>query len=454
MKFVYLLFILFIISDLILPQELSRQIKIAEDISRLALTDQSGYKMLEELCKIGHRLSGSENSLKAIYWAKEKMDRIGFDTVWLQPVMVPHWERGNPEEAILSGKSGKRSLSIAALGGSVATPDEGITARVLEVKSFDELRTRKDEAKGKIIFFSRPLDQGLVNTFAGYGGAVNQRGSGAIMSAAYGGVGAIVRSVTTLKDNNPHTGAMYYVDTLPKVPGVAIGYQDADYLSSMLKEDPELKVTLKLNCRSFPDAQSYNIISEIRGSEYPEEIILVGGHFDSWDLSCGANDDGAGCIQSLEVLELFKKMDIKPKRTIRCVFFINEENGIRGALEYAQYSDSLKLNHITAIESDRGAFTPKGFSVDTDSLILQKLQQWLPVLNKTGIEFVRAGGSGVDIHQIKDVKAKIGYVPDNQRYMDVQHSKNDNFESVHPREMQLGTAAMAVLVYLISEEGL
>jgi carboxypeptidase Q len=448
-----LIFVLFI-SVLISAQESSNYIQTADEFTRRALTDQSGYKLLEELCSIGHRLSGSESSLKAIYWAKEKMESMGLDSVWLQPVMVPHWERGKKEEALLVSSSGKKDLSIAALGGSIATPEEGITAGVLEVTSFDELDKKKDQAKGKIIFFSRPLDQGLVNTFAGYGGAVNQRGSGAIMAAKYGGVASIIRSITTLHDNNPHTGAMYYVDTLPEVPGAALGYQDADYLSEMLKKDPDLKIILKLHCQTFPDAQSYNVISEIRGTEFPNEVILVGGHFDSWDLSCGAHDDGGGCIQALEVLELFKKLNIKPKRTIRCVFFINEENGIRGSLEYARYTDSLKINHIAAIESDRGVFTPDGFSVDSDSLTLLKLQKWLPVLRRAGIEYVRKGGSGVDIHYIPNVKAKIGYVPDEQRYMDVQHSANDNFESVHPREMELGSAAMAILVYLLSEEGL
>jgi carboxypeptidase Q len=445
---------LLFLSSLSFSQNPEIHIKTADEFTRRALTDQSGYKMLEELCSIGHRLSGSENSIRAIYWAKEKMENMDLDSVWLQPVMVPHWERGSIEKAIMESSAGIRALSIASLGGSVGTVPEGITGEVLEVTNFEELKNLKDKAKGKIIFFSRPLDQGLLNTFAGYGGAVDQRGSGSIMAAAYGGTAAIVRSITTLHDNNPHTGAMYYSDTIPMVPGVAIGYKDADYLSEMLKKDPGLKITLTLDCKTYPDAESYNIISEIRGTEYPDEIILVGGHFDSWDLSCGAHDDGAGCIQSLEVLELFRKLDIKPKRTIRCVFFINEENGIRGALEYARYSDSLKINHIAAIESDRGAFTPKGFSVDSDSLTILKLQQWLPVLRRAGIEYVRKGGSGVDVSQIKDVKAKIGYVPDAQRYMDVQHSANDNFESVHPREMELGSAAMAILVYLISEFGL
>jgi len=448
------LIILIFTTPFLLPQEITNYIKTADEFTRTALTDQKGYKLLEELCSMGHRLSGSENSLNALMWGEKKMREAGFDSVWLQPVMVPHWERGSVEEGILITADGKRELKIAALGGSVGTPEQGITAEVLEVSSFDELRLLKDKAKGKIIFFSRPLDQGLRNTFSGYGGAVNQRASGAIYAAYYGGVAAIVRSITTKHDNNPHTGAMNYVDTLVKVPGAAIGYQDADCLSEMLEKDPGLKINLRLNCKSYPEALSFNLIGEIKGSEFPDEIILVGGHFDSWDLSCGAHDDGGGCIQSFEVLDLIKRLKIQPKRTIRCVFFINEENGIRGALAYGRYSDSLKINHIAAIESDRGVFTPRGFSVESDSLTLLKLQQWLPVLNRAGIEYVQKGGSGVDISRINGTKAKIGYVPDDQRYMDVQHSANDNFESVHPREMELGSAAMAILVYLISEEGL
>jgi len=451
MKFV---FVLLLAGIDILPQDFSDYIKTADDITRKALTGQPGYKMLEELCEIGPRLSGSENSLKAIFWAKEKMESLKLDSVWLQPVMVPHWERGNIEEAVLSGGTIIKNLSVSALGGSIPTPPEGITAEVLEVKSFDELKERKDEAKGKIIFFSRPLDQGLLNPLAGYGGAVNQRSSGAIYASMYGGVASIIRSITTKPDNIPHTGQMNYNDTIPKIPGAAIGYKDADYLSEMLKNDPELKLTLKLNCRTLPDAQSYNVIGEIKGSLYPEEIILAGGHFDSWDYGCGAHDDAAGCLQSLEVLQLFKELNIHPKRTIRCVFFINEENGIRGALEYAKYSDSAKIYHLAAIESDMGAFTPEGFNIDTDSASLSKIQEWLPVLNRTGIEYVRKGGSGVDISRIKNVKAKIGYLPDNQRYMDVHHSANDTFDSVHPREFELGSASIGILMYLLSEEGI
>ncbi len=428
----------------------------ADKIIRSTLTERKAYDWLKELCAIGPRPSGSEQSLKAIYWAKEKMETCGFDKVWLQPVMVPHWERGSVEEAmIINGKNKGKELSVASLGGSIQTPEGGVIACVVEVKNFDELQSLGDLVKGKIVLFNRPLDAGIVNTFAGYGGAVNQRGSGAIQAAKYGAVAVLIRSVTTKMDDNvPHVGAMYYVDTIPKIPSAAIGSIDADYLSAEIKKDPLLKVNLKLDCRTLPDAQSYNLIGEITGSVFPDDVIVIGGHFDSWDKGCGAHDDGAGCLQSMEVTELFKRLEIKPKRTIRCVLFINEENGTRGGRAYGAYADTAKEKHLAAIESDRGAFTPRGFYVTADSNKIAKMQTWLPVLKKFLIDWIEKGGSGVDISYIKNAGALIGYVPDFQRYMDVHHSGNDTFESVHPREMELGSAAIAILTYLISEEGL
>jgi Zn-dependent M28 family amino/carboxypeptidase len=427
--------------------------KIAKQIVETALKERKGYEYLRELCEIGPRLSGSEISLEAIQWAEKKMKSIGIDKVWLQPVMVPHWERGKTEECKIVDLN--KNLSVLALGGSVSTPPEGITAEVIEVKNFEELAQRKNEVKGKIVFYSRALDQGLINTFSGYGGAVNQRTEGAIEAAKYGAVGVVIRSITTKYDNVPHTGVMSYIDSLTKIPSAALGFLDADYLSTELKKNPHLKINLKLSCQTLPDAQSYNVIGEIKGTEFPDEIILVGGHFDSWDVGDGAHDDGAGCIQTMEALDLIKRLDIRLKRTIRCVFFINEENGSRGAIEYANYADTSVQTHLAVIESDRGAFTPIGFSVDTDSTeIITKLQSWLPVLEKSNIEWIRKGGSGVDVQKIKNAKLKMGYVPDDQRYMDYHHSANDVFEAVHPREFELGAAAMAIMIYLLSEEGL
>lgn len=438
------------------PSNFNKYTLAADQITKKALTEKTGYKLLQELCDIGPRLSGSENSLRAIYWAEEKLKSFGVDKVWLQPVMVPHWERGSVETAVIvyDKNISEKSLNILSLGGSIATPENGITANVIEVKNFTELEKRKNEVKGKIVFFSRPVDEGLLNTFAGYGSAVDQRVYGAVEAAKYGAVAVLIRSITTKHDNVPHTGVMVYVDSLPKIPAAAIGYLDSDYLHNELAKDSNLKINLSMNCKTFPEAQSYNVIAEIKGTELPEEIIVVGGHFDSWDLGCGAHDDGAGCVQSMEVLQLFKELDIKPKRTIRCVLFINEENGSRGGKDYGKYAETNNENHIAAIESDRGGFTPIGFDVDSDSSVLNKIKTWNSVLEKSGIHWIRKGGSGVDIQYIKNTKAKLGYVPDSQRYMDVHHSANDTFDSVHPRELELGAASIAIMAFLISEEGL
>ncbi len=435
--------------------ELTSYQKTAEEIIDSALQSRETYGMLGELCVIGPRLSGSENSLKAIQWAENKMKAMHFDKVWLQPVMVPHWVRGNIEKAVIvSGKYAGRNINICALGGSIGTTDEGITAPVFEVENLDELDSVKDKVKDKIVFINEPMDESLVNTFAAYGKAVSKRVSGAIRASRYGALAVIIRSITTKFDNVPHTGVMYYRDSIPQVPGTAAGYADSDFLHKLIKEDPDQKLNLRLNCRTLPDAQSYNVIGEIKGTELPNEVIVVGGHIDSWDEGEGAHDDGAGCVQSLEVPELLLRLHLKPKRTIRCVLFINEENGSRGAEAYGTYSDTCTEKHIAAIESDAGGFTPRSFTVTSDSSVLFKIQGWLPLLKKCGIEEVVKGGSGADVNDIRKAKALIGYRPDDQRYFDFHHSGNDILSGVNPRELELGSAAMTILTYLISQEGL
>lgn len=464
-----ILFNIFLISLLLISsyttktqaQNLTQEkLKNYEDLTskmvRTVLVDQKGYDWLKELCRIGPRLSGSENSMKAIKWAEAKMKECKFDSVWLQPVMVPHWVRGNVAQAFISSsrryKNGK--LKILAFGGSVATPKNGITAEVIEVKSLDEAKALGDKAKGKIVFYDRPLDQGTLNTFQAYGEAVDQRMNGAIAAAKVGAVAVLVRSIQTKYDNVPHTGVMNYEEGTPEIPSAAIGFIDADFLSKAIKVDPHLKVTIKLNCKTLADTQSYNVIGQITGTEKPHDVIVVGGHWDSWDQGCGAHDDGAPSLQTMEALDLLKRLHLKPKRTIRCVLFINEENGLRGGTEYGKFAANGKETYLAAIESDRGAFTPRGFSVTTDSLSLLKMQSWLPILNKTYIDWIRKGGSGGDVGQIKNAKALLGYVPDDQRYMDVHHSANDVLEAVSPREMELGTSSIALMSYLLSEEEL
>ncbi len=427
----------------------------AKRIVSTSLEGRNTYSLLREFCSIGPRLSGSDNSLKAIHWAENKMKELGFENVWLQPVMVPRWERGKVEQAVITnGTFSGRTINICALGGSIGTGREGITAPLFEVKNLDQIDSNKEKIRGKIVFINEPMDESLVNTFSAYGKAVQKRIYGADRASKYGAVAVIIRSITTRFDNVPHTGVMIYRDTAVEIPGVAAGYIDSDFLHSALKENPDLKINLKLSCRTFPDAQSYNVIGEIKGSEFPEQVILVGGHIDSWDKGEGAHDDGAGCMQSLEVLDLLKRLDLKPKRTIRCVLFINEENGSRGANAYGAYADTGGENYLAAIESDAGGFTPRGFSVTADSAVLAKMQGWLPVLKICEIEKVEQGGSGSDIDNIKKARALIGYRPDIQRYFDFHHSDNDVIGAVNPRELELGTAAIAVLSYLISQEGL
>ncbi len=425
---------------------------IANRLIRLALTERQGYHLLGELCAIGPRLSGSPNSYRAYSWAKKKMMQIGLDRVWLEQVTVPHWVRGPVEVAFLAASG--RKLAICALGGSVGTGPVGLTAKVLEVRSFDELRLRMQEARGKIVFLNRPFNPRNVNTFRSYGEGVRYRMRGAIEAAKVGALAVIVRSVTGKYDNVPHTGVMTYEEGIRKIPAAAVGLKDADYLSRKLIVEPNTLITLRLSCETRPDTLGYNVIGEIQGRQIPREVIVVGGHFGSWDKGQGAHDDGGGCMQALEVLSLYKRLKLRPKRTIRCVLFIDEEMTQTGAKVYADWVAATRQKHVAAIESDRGVFTPRGFSVDADSTILKRISEWLPLLRKAGIEWVRKGGSGVDIGKIKAVTAKIGYVPDNQRYFDFHHSDNDVFEAVHPREMQLGTAAMAILTWLISEEGL
>ncbi|NOX38086.1 MAG: M20/M25/M40 family metallo-hydrolase [Calditrichaeota bacterium] len=429
---------------------------VAEAFIRRALVDRKGYSWLKELSEIGPRLSGSENSFRAIEWARARMESLGFDRVWLQPVMVPRWERGERETTIAyTGDSpGGIPLSVLALGGSVGTPPEGVQAPVIQINSFEELKRRAAEVAGKIVFFNFRMDAGKVYTFAGYGEAVRYRVYGAIEAAKLGAVGMVMRSITTRYDDVPHTGVMFYADTIPRIPAAALGWQSANRLEQLLNEHPDVQLQLKLSCRTLPDTLSYNVIGEIRGHERPDEIIVVGGHFDSWDVGHGAHDDGAGCIQALEAAELFLRLNIRPRRTIRCVFFINEENGMRGARVYARYVEQEGEFHYAAIESDRGAFTPRGFSVTADSVLIAAMQAWIPILKKAGIEWIRQGGSGADVSRIPNCPLKFGFVPDSQRYFDVHHSANDVFEAVHPRELELGSAAMAILTYLLSETDL
>lgn len=421
------------------------------------LTNGECYKTLTHLCKkIGPRLSGSAGAAKAVDYTKKVMEDYGFEKVFLQDVMVPHWVRGAKEEAYIENGKVRTKVPIAALGGSVATALAGLKAEVIEVRTFEELKALGEaKVKGKIVLFNRPMDPTKLNTFEAYAGAVGQRGNGASEAAKYGAVGAIVRSMTTLQDDIPHTGGMRYAPGIPMIPTAAISTNGANLLSKLLKENPKLKFYFKQSCETLPDAPSHNVVGEIRGTEKPDEIIVVGGHLDSWDLAEGAQDDGSGCVQAIEVLRAMKVLGIKPKRTIRAVMFMNEENGLRGGTKYADLAKQNNENHIAAIESDNGGFTPRGFGMVGTSEQISKVTVYKNLLAPYGLAEIGRGSGGADIGPLGNLGTLlIGFKPDSQRYFDFHHAKNDNLEAVNERELQLGAASMAALVYLIDKYGL
>ncbi|MCX6246276.1 MAG: M20/M25/M40 family metallo-hydrolase [Bacteroidetes bacterium] len=445
-----------------------------------ALTDTTSYHNLRTLTgSYAGRLAGTAQSMKAVKWAEQLLKGMGLDTVYLQECKVRHWERGTKETGrVISAKAGNHELVICALGGSVPTVANGLTANVVEVKDYDELKKLgKEKVSGKIVFINHPADPSLYNTFAAYGGVAGYRVRGAVQAAYYGAIAMIDRSATTSLDNFPHTGVMHYADTVNKIPALSVSTLEADELSKWIKADPELKIFLKTSCTELPEAVSYNVIGELRGTEHPDEIIAFGGHLDCWDIGQGAHDDGAGVVQSIDILRLCKSLNLKTKHTIRVVVFMDEEMEQRGAKAYAEASKKMldagywmldKQNtsgtahpltqpyrHVAAIEADRGGFTPWGFSIDGTDNQVKKIQSWKNLLLPYGLFFFEKGGSGVDVGKLKEQGVPLlGLVPDSQRYFDYHHSANDTFKAVNIRELQLGTASMAAMVYLIDEYGL
>ena len=420
-----------------------------------ALTSGKAHDWLRFLSlQIGGRLSGSVEAEQAVEYTQSELEALGLDRVYLQPVMVPKWVRGAPEFAYIETTPGvTTTVPITALGGSIATSSMGLKAGVVEVKSLDELeQLGRAKIEGKIVFYNRPMEPTLINTFAAYGGCVDQRYSGAEAAAKFGAVGVIVRSMNLRLDDFPHTGAMSYGD-LPldqRIPAAAISTKGADLLSATLSLNKQTQFYFKQNSRNFPDVKSYNVIGEIKGSLYPDEIMVVGGHLDSWDLGDGSHDDGAGVVQSMDVLSLLKQIGYRPKRTIRVVLFMNEENGLRGGNEYARVALAEGEKHVFALESDSGGFTPRGFSFDTNKETFEQIKSWSTYFYPYLSDRFELGGSGADIGPLKPQGLILaGLKPDSQRYFDHHHSDNDRFEHVNKRELELGAAAMTALIYLM-----
>jgi hypothetical protein len=428
---------------------------VATRLHQKGLRELGAYATLEKLVSVGPRPTGSAQADAAVRLMAEHMKQLGLDNVRTEPTLVGHWVRGPREEGrILSRTAGAIPVKVRAIGNSIATPAGGLTAGILEVKSVAELEKTGDQARGRIVFFNGAMDPTLLDTFPAYGGAAQQRSGGAVAAARAGAVAAVVRSLTLAINDDPHTGTMSYDPAVPKIPAVTITTAAAERLSALLRAEPDARFSFTTTCQTLPPVTSHNVMGELRGSARPDEVIVVGGHIDSWDLSPGAHDDGAGCAQSIEALRLIRGLGLKPKRTIRAVLFMDEENGGTGGRDYAQAANRKSERHIAAIESDRGGFLPIGMGVGAKGEALARIQAWEPLFRRLGLQWIRPGGGGVDIAPLGASGAILmGPVPDSQRYFDVHHSGTDTLDKVNPRELQLGANIMALMAYLLSEEG-
>jgi carboxypeptidase Q len=438
-----------------LPPEIEAYRPAVTALLKEGLARGQAYDKLAALCAAApHRLSGSQGAADAVEWARQQMLADGLENVRLQPCMVPHWERGSVAELRVlepASAAGER-LTILALGGSVATSPEGLQAEVVQVHSWDELDTLGETVRGRLVFYNRPMDPELFQYGAAYGGAVDQRGRGAVEAARRGGVGAIVRSMTTRLDDFPHTGAMRYLPDGPNVPGVAVSTLGAERLAELLEQGP-VKLQLSLDSRWLRDAPSANVLGEIVGRELPDEVVVLGGHLDAWDVGQGAQDDGGGVCQAMEALRLMRALDLKPRRTVRCVAFMNEENGGRGGEAYLAEARGALDKHVMAMESDGGVGTPRGFGASVTPEALATLRAIASLLEQAGCGEMEQGGSGADIQGLHDEGGVpvMAFRADGQHYFDLHHSDRDTLDTVWPRHINLGAAAMAAMAYVVAD---
>ncbi len=427
--------------------------KMADEI----MTNGKAYDLLRELTKkIGGRLAGSPQQQNAAIWGKRNMEAFNPDKVFMQPCKTPSWQRGGKDFAAIVGINGVatiQKLEVLALGNSMGS-NGLLEAEVLAVANFNELEKRKDEVKGKIVYFNSEFDPTLIQTFGAYGASGIYRRSGASRAAKYGAVGIMIHSLSSAPDNAPHTGTMVYDETLPKIPAVALGPDDAKALYAQAKKGT-VRVQMQTYGFFLPDADENNVVAELKGTEHPEEIITIGGHLDSWDVNEGAHDDGAGIVQTMEILRTMKALNYQPKHTIRFVLFANEENGGKGGAKYAELAKLNKEKHILALESDEGGFTPRSIAVSCSPSQLARFQTWTPLLKPYGTE-VTAGGGGADIGPLTGYDKTVimsSMIPDSQRYFDVHHAKTDVFENVNKRELLLGAVNIAAFIYLVDQRG-
>ena len=429
----------------------------ADRIAEAALKNNDAYNKLEELCVgIGHRLSGSANLEKAIRWAIDTLKKDGQENVRGEKVMVPHWVRGKESATMVEPRV--EPLSMLGLGGSVGTPPEGITAPVVVVADEDELKALGDKVAGKIVLFNKAMPPYDPEHGSGYGTTVKYRTHGARLASMQGAVAALVRSVTAKSLRTPHTGAMRYGDAERKIPTAAISVEDAETLARMQKRGIAAKVTLKMEAKTLPDAESANVIAELRGRDKPEEVVVISGHFDSWDLGHGAHDDGGGCIIAMEAINVLRKLNLIPRRTIRVVLWTNEENGLRGGRAYAKaHADELD-RHVAAIESDSGVFAPRGYSLDCEdedreAIAAEQMQEILSLLSPSLGELkATVGGSGADVSPMKPSGVLLmGHHVEGATYFDYHHTHADTIDKVDPQELSQNVAMLTTVAYILAD---
>lgn len=409
-----------------------------------ATADDFAWRRVAELSDTyGSRLAGSQNLDRAIEWAVAAMKADGLDNVHVEPVTVPVWVRGAERAAIVD--PAEHPITMLGLGGSVATPDGGVEGPVLVVKSFDELKERGAEAKGAIVLYNVP--------FTGYGETVRYRVTGASEAARHGAVASLVRSVGPMGLRTPHTGGMEYADDLPKIPTAAIAAEDADRIQRLVDGGRTVRVHIEMASHFGPDAPSANVVAEIRGRETPEEIVLVGGHLDSWDVGAGASDDGVGCVVTWEALRLMRKLGIQPRRTVRVVLFTNEENGLAGGNGYRDAHKAEAAQHVLTLEADSGVFAPAriGFTgPDAARRIVSDIGTLLTPLN---LQDIGPGGGGADIGPISEAGGvpMMAYQGDAARYFTIHHTPADTVDRIAPEEVSKAAAAIAAIVYVVAD---
>lgn len=420
----------------------------------VALSEGKAYEDLRSLCKdIGARLTGSAEAEMAVYWGKQKLEEYGFDKVYLQEIKVPHWERGTKEVAWYKTKDGVlHKVDVLALGGSIGT-NGVLTGEVILFNSLEEMQnTPVKKIEGKIVFLNQPMDEKLISTFSAYGGCWPVRGRVTAEAGKLGAKAVIIRSLGLPIDEHPHTGSMNYDGDNKKIPGAALSTKSAEELAWAIKNNKKIEFILEMDCKQLEEKISYNVIAEITGIINPENIITFGGHLDSWDVGEGAHDDGAGIVHSMEALRILKELNYKPNNTLRCVFFMNEENGNFGGKTYASWVKEKGENQIAGLESDAGGFSPRGFTCSGNDKQIKMLQSFAPLLKPYELHKFEIGYGGVDINPLKTYYKDIplfGLRPDSQRYFDFHHTEADVFENVNKRELELGCGSMAALLYLL-----